>query len=130
MAFEAVHGDPAQALELLDNAIDLLHRGGDVANLAAAFAHLAVFFDRVRQPEIAATLYGASRRPGALDWVTHLDTVIAHLRSVLGDITFDHCADTGAAMGIGDPATFARRQIRLSRQPPVEPAPLPSSVTQ
>jgi hypothetical protein len=114
---EAVHGDPGQALALLDRCIDLLHRSGDVANLATAFENLTVLFDRLHRPQIAATLYGASRRHGAIPgWVTHLDDIIQHLRAVLGDTSFDHCADTGAAMEISDAATFARRQIRVARQ--------------
>jgi hypothetical protein len=111
---EAVHGDPGQALALLANAIDLLHRAGDVGNLAVAFADLAVLFDHLLQPEIAATLYGAGRRYGTVDWVTHLGAAIDHVRTVLGDITFDHCADTGAAMDISDAVTYARQQIRLA----------------
>jgi predicted ATPase len=55
-ALEAVHGDPSQALTLLDHAIDLMHRGGDVGNLAIAFANLAVLFDRLQRPQIVATL--------------------------------------------------------------------------
>ncbi len=123
---EAVHGDSGQALILLDNAIDLEHRAGDVTNLAVAFANLTVLFDRLQLPQIAATLYGASRRHGAIigiGWVAHLDEVIEHLRAVLGAITFDHCADTGAAMNITDAATYARQQIRLTDPPPKERAP-------
>ena len=58
--------------------------------------------------------------PWAIGWVTHLDAVIEHLRVALGDITFDHCADTGAAMEISDAATYARRQIRLTDLPPAD----------
>jgi hypothetical protein len=116
-ALEAVHGDPGQALTLLDHSIDLMHRAGDVANLAIAFANLAVLFDRLQCPEIAATLYGASRRHGLISgWVPHLDDVIEHVRAILGPITFDHCSDTGAAMEISEAATYARQQIRLARQ--------------
>jgi predicted ATPase len=114
---EAVHGDSRQALELLDNAIDMFHRAGDAGNLAIAFGHLTLLFDRLQKPEIAATLYGASRRHGAIDWVIHLDDVSEHVRAVLGDITFDHCAETGAAMEVGDAATYARSQIQLIDAP-------------
>ena len=125
---EAVHGDPGRALALLENAIDLLQRAGDVGNLAAAFADLAVLFDRLQRPEIAATLYGASRRHGDIGWATHLGAAIEHLRAALGD-TFDHYADTGATMEISDAATYARRQIRLSDLSPTEPPP-PAGVNQ
>jgi predicted ATPase len=123
---EAVHGDPGQACALLENAIDLMQRAGDVGNLAVAFADLAVLFHRLQQPEIAATLYGASRR-GDIGWVTHLASVVDHLRTLLGDNTFDQCADKGAAMETSDAATYARQQIRLTHPPPIEPPqPLPS----
>jgi hypothetical protein len=110
---EAIRGDPGHPLALLANAIDLLHRAGDVGNLAVAFADLAVLFDRVQQPQIAATLYGAGRRHGTVDWVTHLAAAIDDVRTVLGDINFDRCADTGAAMDISDAVNYARQQIRL-----------------
>jgi hypothetical protein len=126
---EAVHGDPGQALALLENAIDLLQRSGEVGNLSVAFAELAVLFDRLQQPEIAATLYGASRRHGDIGWVTRLASVIDHLRTVLGDITFDHCLEMGAAMEINDAATYARRQIRLTHPPPIEPPQPPPAST-
>ncbi len=102
---EAVHGDPRWALTMLGTAIDMLHRAGDIPNLAITFAELAVLFDRIQRPEIAATLYGASRRRD-IGWVTHLDEVIEHLRTLLGDTTFDHCSDTGAAMEISDAVTY------------------------
>ena len=57
---EAVHGDLEQALALFDTAIDSLHRAGNVGQLAFALADLAVFFDRLERPQIAATLYGAT----------------------------------------------------------------------
>ena len=126
---EAVHGDAHQALELLDNAIDMFHQAGDVGNLAIAFANLAVLFDRLQRPEIAATLYGASRRHGAMDWVINIDVVIEHLRIALGDITFDHCADAGAAMDISDAATYPRRQIQLTDLPPADPSRPPPAST-
>jgi hypothetical protein len=92
----------------------MLHRAGDVGNVAVAFADLAVLFDRLQRPEIAATLCGAHRRYGDIGWVTHLDDVIKHLRTALGDMTFDDCANTGSAMAISDAVSYAQRQIRLT----------------
>ncbi len=51
-AIEASHGDPQQALELLDFSIDTCHRAGDRSNLAVALASLAVSFDRLLQPDV------------------------------------------------------------------------------
>ena len=66
---EAVHGELEQALALFDTTIDSFHRAGNVANLAATLADLAVFFDRIERPEIAATLYGASTHHGSISMV-------------------------------------------------------------
>ena len=83
---EAVHGDLGRALALFDTAIDSFHRAGNVANMAMTFADLAVLFDRIERPEIAATLYGASTHHGDIGWVLNLPAVVDHLREVLGEI--------------------------------------------
>jgi hypothetical protein len=112
---EAVHGDPGEALILFETAIDSLHRAGDVGNTAVALAGLAVLFDRLDRPEIAATLYGASRRKGDFGWVTHLHGVVDHLRTVLGEAGFDGCVATGASMELADAVAYARDQIQAAR---------------
>jgi hypothetical protein len=111
---EANLGDTEQALALLERAIEMLHRAGDVGNLAVAFADLAVLFDRLERPAIAATMYGVSRRHGDIGWVVHLGEVIDRVRTVLGDVAFDDCVDTGSAMAIGDAVTYAQHQIRVA----------------
>ena len=82
---EAVYGELDDALALFANGINSFHRAGNVAFLAATFASLAVFFDRLEQPAIAATIYGASTRQASISLVPHLRDVVAHLRGVLGD---------------------------------------------
>ena len=82
---EAVYGDLDEAFALFETAIDSLHRAGTVGNTAVTLADLAVLFDRLEHPEIAATLYGASRHHGDIGWVTHLPYVVNHLRMVLGE---------------------------------------------
>jgi predicted ATPase len=108
---EAVHGDPHQALALFETAIGALHRAGDVGNLAVAFADMAVLFDRIESPEIAATLYGISRRHGDIGWVAHLPAVLDHLRATLGDTNFEQCVAAGGAMELADAVTYAQCQI-------------------
>jgi predicted ATPase len=112
---EAAHGDPGQALELFEAAISSLQRASDVGNMALAFAELAVLFDRLEQPAIASTLYGAGNRHGEIGWVLSLPTVVDHLRQVLGEAVFDDCVATGAAMDLSDAANYAQAQIRLAR---------------
>jgi predicted ATPase len=113
-ALEAVHGDPGEALELFETAIEILQRAGDVGNLAVALADLAVLFDRLEQPNIAATLYGACSRHGDIGWVLNLPTVVEHLREVLGETDFDRCITAGAALDVGDGVHYAQQQIRLA----------------
>src|SRR5262249_30676106 len=61
-ALEAVHGERDRALTLFEDTIDMFHRAGDLANTAVTLTYLAVFFERVDQPEVAATLYGIGTR--------------------------------------------------------------------
>jgi hypothetical protein len=122
-----VHGDPDRALELFETAISSLHRAGDVANLALAFGDLAVLFDRMEQPDVAATLYGVVERHGDIGWVVHLPEVVDHVRAVLGESAFDDCVTAGAAMDLSDATQFARDQIQRAQQElagdPTPPAP-------
>jgi predicted ATPase len=111
---EAAHGDPDQALELFETAISALQRASDVGNSAVAFAELAVLFDRLEQPDIAATLYGASARHGDIGWVLNLPTVVAHLRDELGQTAFDDRVAAGTAMDFSDAVQYAQHRIRLA----------------
>ena len=53
-----------EALVLFETVIDAFYRAGKVATVATSRSpSLAIFFDRFERPEIAATLYGASRPP-------------------------------------------------------------------
>ncbi len=101
---------------MFDTAIDSLQRAGDVANSAVAFADLAVLFDRLEQPDVAATLYGASSRHGDIGWVLNLPAVVDHLRDVLGESVFDDRVAAGTAMDFGDAVAYARDQIQAARR--------------
>jgi predicted ATPase len=121
-SLEARHGDPRRAILLFQSTFETLHRfGEDVGNLLIAFGDLAVLFDRLERPEIAATLYGASRRHGDIGWATDLPDVVDHVRSILGDATFEELAAAGAAMTLGDAVSYAQRQMQLADPSPVEP---------
>ncbi len=108
---EAVHGELDDALALFSKGINAFHHAGNVAFLAATFASLAMFFDRFERPEIAATIYGASTRQASISLVPHLPEVVAHLRSVLGEDTFDACLEAGAAMELAEAVRYAQEQI-------------------
>ena len=114
---EAVHGELDQALELFSKGINSFHHAGNIVFLAATFASLAVFFDRFERPEVAATIYGASTRQASISLVPHLPEVVSHLRSVLGESTFDACVGAGAAQDIAEAVGYAHEQIqRASRE--------------
>ena len=112
---EAVLGDVEHALLLFDGAIDSLYRAGNVGNLANTIARLAVICDRIEQPEVAATLYGACTHHTSTVLVNNLPAAVDHLRAVLGDNEFDRCVNTGAAMELAQVVLYARTEIEHAR---------------
>ena len=75
---ETLHGDPGRALALFDTPL----RTGNEMNPALVFSNLAVCFDRIDQPDVAATIYGASTLQAASQYVLELPGVVGHLRAV------------------------------------------------
>jgi tetratricopeptide (TPR) repeat protein len=113
---EAAHGELPQALTLFDTAIASLHQTGDYANLRSALANLAVVFDLLDQPDMAATIYGTSTRHPGLHGVRDLRRFLDHLRTVLSETTFNDRVAAGKAMESTDAVRYARDQIHLARQ--------------
>lgn len=118
---EAVHGELDQALTLFDTTLDSLHRAGNVVNVGATLANLAVLFDRIELPEIAATIYGACTDYGIINTVINLPDVVDRLRVVLGETVFNECVSTGAALQPADAVHYARHQIQLVRRQCADP---------
>ncbi len=108
---EGLHGVPAQAAELFDSVLDAFHRAGNHTDLRATLCYVAMFFDRLELPEIAATVFGGSRMP-AESWVVGMPNALEHLRDVLGVERFDACVEAGAAMEPTAAVDFAREKIR------------------
>ena len=115
---EAVHGNREHALDLFDTALDSFHQAGNKPHLAFALVRLAVFFDRAEQPEVAATLYGATTHQPVAATAGDLPAAIDHLRAVLGDTVFNQCAATGAALEPGDVVAYAHHHIGTARTAP------------
>jgi predicted ATPase len=113
---ETVYGPLEQALTLFDSAIDSFHRAGLVVWVATLLADLAVLFDRVERPEVAATCYGAATHQGGAHQVPNLPAAVDHLRAGLGEEAFDGCVAVGAAMEIGDAVRYARDQTQTARR--------------
>jgi predicted ATPase len=114
-ALEAVHGDPGHALELFETAITSFHRAGNVPWIATTLADLALLFDRVERPGVAATIYGASSHRAVTSFVLELPDAVEHLRRVLGAQAFEDCVAAGATMELADAVAYARHQIELAR---------------
>jgi tetratricopeptide (TPR) repeat protein len=112
---EAVHGDLDEALDLFTTSLDSFHQSGNMTDLDLTFAYLMVFFDRIEQPEVAATLSGTFvDKPGSLayaSFVTHVD----HVRKLLDTDTFDSCVRAGAAMTSTEAVHYAHHQIDNAR---------------
>jgi tetratricopeptide (TPR) repeat protein len=113
---ETTHGDLDHGLGLFDIAIDAYHRAGNIADLSAVLAELAVFFDRNGQPEAAATIYGTSSQYPNVNWVIGLPLAVEHFRVVLGERLFGEYVAAGAAMELGDAVAYARDQIHVARR--------------
>jgi hypothetical protein len=84
--------------------------------LSATLAILAAFLDRPGYHEPAATIAGfeiqSPRNAAAFPEITG---VIAHLRDVLGDQTYESLARKGATMTTAAMATYAYDQIDQAR---------------
>jgi hypothetical protein len=61
-------------------------------------AVLATVLDRIGRYEPAATIAGFASTPFAVTMVPELLTATAHLRTVLGDATYESLARNGEAM--------------------------------
>ena len=92
-----------------------LHDSGNTTTIRAVLAILAVFLDRLRRYESAATIAGFALNPMTAAWVPELGTTIAHLRDVLGDQTYESLAHDGETMTTAAMATYAYDQIDQAR---------------
>jgi predicted ATPase len=112
---EAEHGDPLAALDHITLAIRNFYDSGNVAYIPIALATLAVFLDRLGRLEPAATIAGFAFSPFAASTFPQRSRVIAHLRDVLGDQTYESLARKGETMTIADMMTYAYDQIDQAR---------------
>ncbi len=109
---EAEHGDPPAALDHITLAIRNFYDAGNVAYIRFALGTLAVLLDRLGHLEPAATIAGFAFNPLT---ASELSTAIAHLRSVLGDQTYESLASTGEARATAAIVTYAYDQIDQAR---------------
>jgi hypothetical protein len=111
---EAVYGDPLAALDYITLAIRTLHDAGDTAAVRGSVSILAAVFDRLGRYEPAATMAGFAVIP-YIAMLAEFNTLIAHLRDVLGDQTYESLARKGETMTTAAMATYAYDQIDQAR---------------
>jgi hypothetical protein len=103
------------ALEYSAVAIRNYHDVGNTATMRANLAALAACLDRLGRYEPAATIAGFAFDPLTAVWVPEINTVITHLREVLGDQTYESLARKGETMTAAAMATYAFDQIDQAR---------------
>jgi tetratricopeptide (TPR) repeat protein len=112
---EAKHGDPLAALEYLTLAIRNYHDSGNPTHIRVSLAVLATLFDRLGRHESAATITGFAFNPLTAASSRELTTVIAHLRDVLGNQTYESLARKGETMTTAAMVAYAYDQIEQAR---------------
>jgi predicted ATPase/class 3 adenylate cyclase len=112
---EAEHGDTVSAFDHLTLTIRGFQNSGDTTSIRVPLAVLAVLFDRLGRYEPAATIAGFALSPMAATGVPEITTVIAHLRDVLGEATYESLARKGETMTTAAIATYAYDQIDQAR---------------
>ena len=112
---EARHGDPLAALDYLTLAIGNYHDSGNTTVMRVPLAVLAAFLDQLGRDEPAATIAGYAFSPITKAWIPEINTVIAHLRDVLGDQTYELLVRKGETMTTTEMVTYAYDQIDQAR---------------
>jgi predicted ATPase len=112
---EAEHDDPVAALDHLTVAIRNFHNAGDTTTIRVPMAVLAALFDRLGRYEPAATIAGFALSQFSASAIPEITTVIAHLRDILGDQTYESLAHKGETMTTTAMATYAYDQIDQAR---------------
>jgi hypothetical protein len=112
---EAVHGDLDEAVDLLTNCLDSFHQSGNTFDLDITFSYLMVFFDRIEQPEVVATLYGTFINKADNPLYAALVAPVDHVRNMLDTDTFDTCVRTGAVMTLAEAVHYANHHLDNAR---------------
>jgi tetratricopeptide (TPR) repeat protein len=111
---EAVYGDPLAALDYITLAIRTFHDAGNTPSVRGALSILAAVFDRLGRYEPAATTAGFAVIPYT-EMLAEFNTLIAHLRDVLGDQAYESLARKGETMTTAAMAAYAYDQIDQAR---------------
>jgi predicted ATPase len=112
---EAEHGATVPAFDHLTLAIRNFHNAGDTSTIRIPLAVLAALFDRLGRYEPAATIAGFALSPLSAAAAPEITTAISHLRTVLGDETYESLARKGETMTTAAMASYAYDQIDQAR---------------
>jgi predicted ATPase len=112
---EPEHGDPLAALDHITLAIRSCYDSGNVGIIRSPLATLAIFLDRLGRLEPAATIAGFAFTPLTASAFPQLSPVIAHLRDVLGEATYESLARKGETMTTAEMVAYAYDQIDQAR---------------
>lgn len=112
---ESQCGDPLAALDHVTLVIRNSHDAGNTTTIRNALAVLVVVFDRLGRHEPAATIAGFAVGAPTSSSAPEFNTVIARLREVLGDPTYNSLARKGKTMTTAAMVTYAYDQIDHAR---------------
>ena len=112
---EARYGDPLAALDYLTLAIRNYRDSGNTTVIRIPLAVLAALLDRLGVHEPAATIAGFAFNTLTTSWLPEFSAAIAHLRSVLGDQTYESLARKGETMTTAEMVAYAYDQIDQAR---------------
>jgi predicted ATPase len=112
---QAEHGEALSFFDYVTVAIGNYHDSGNTYMFRAPFGLLAAVFYRLGRYEPAATFAGfATAFPVASALATYV-TAMTHLRSLLGEATYESLARKGEALTIAEMVTYAYDQIDQAR---------------
>ena len=112
---EAARGDTLAALDYVTVGIRNWDNAGNTTMIRSPLAVLATLFDRLGCYQPAAVISGFAVDPFTTQLLPEIPTVIAHLRDVLGEQTYETLARKGKAMSTAAMATYAYDQIDQAR---------------
>ncbi len=110
-------GQLETALSLFGMSIGAFARSGATAQLVISLASLPALFERLDRPGVARTLLSAmAREEGSTHHVNDLADLGQRLDGRLGQEAAERFAAVGAAMDVGDTASYALNQIDRARE--------------
>ena len=112
---EVERGDPLSALDHIGLAIRHLHDSGNNVTIRSPLTNLAIFLNRLGRYEAAAIVAGFALSPLTTASFPNINTAIAALRHVLGEVAYASLARKGEVMSTAEMVAYAYDQIDQAR---------------